>query len=97
MHVEQKYHKDSIKDSHILVSCFEKAEGTARRCKQRIPFTVRDPKILGFIPGVIHFHGMQSLVLREQREAIQESDENKTLENFLTNLKELQSYCPELK
>ena len=30
-----------------------------------------------FIPGVIHFHGMQSLALREHREALQESDANK--------------------
>ena len=94
IYVERKYHKDVIKDSHNLINHFEKPEGTTdyhldtiyrERCNKY-------PKILEFIARAIHFHG-----LRGQRETLQESDENQNLGNFLTCLKELQSYCPKLK
>ena len=40
---------------------------------------------------------MEGLALRGHRETLQESDDNQNLGNFLTYLKELQNYCPELK
>ena len=49
------------------------------------------------IARAIHFHERKSLALRGHRETLQESDEYQNLENFLTYLKELQNYCPELK
>ena len=55
------------------------------------------PKILEVIARAIHFHGRQGLALRGHKETLQESDENQNLRNFLTYLKELQNYCPELK
>ena len=45
----------------------------------------------------IYFHGRQGLALRGHREILQESNENQNVENFLTYLDELKSYCPELK
>ena len=52
---------------------------------------------LEVIARAIHFYERQGLVLREHRETLQESDENQSLGNFLTYLKELQNYYPELK
>ena len=40
---------------------------------------------------------MEGKTLRGHRETLQETDENQNLGNFLTYLKELQNYCPELK
>ena len=98
-HLERKYHKDIMEDSHDLINRFEKPEGTIdyhsstiyqERCNKY-------PKILEIIARAIHFHGKQGLALRGHRESLQESDENQNLGNFLTYLKELQHYCPELK
>ena len=56
IHVEQKYHKGAIKDSHIHINCFEKPEGTIdyqsdpvyhERCN-------KCPKILEVIARAIH-------------------------------------------
>ena len=95
IHVEQKYHKDAIKDSHDLINCFEKPEGTIEyhldtfyheKCNKYPKFA-----------RTIHFHGSKDLALRGHKETLQESDENQNLGRFLTYLKELQNYCPELK
>ena len=53
--------------------------------------------MLEVIARTIHFHGRQGLALRGHKETLQESDENQNFGNFLTYLKELQNYCPELK
>ena len=58
---------------------------------------VTTAKILEVIARTIHFHGRQGLTLNGHRETLQKSDENQNLGNFLTYLKELQNYCPELK
>ena len=64
----------------------------------QIPFTMRGVmNIQKVISRAIYFHGKQGLALRGHRETLQESDENQNLGNFLTYLKELQNYCPELK
>ena len=97
--VARKYHTDAIKDSHNLINCFEKPEGTIdyhsdtayhEKCNKY-------PKILEDIVRAIHFHGRQGFALSGQRETLQESDKTQNLGNFLTYLKELQNYCPELK
>ena len=97
--MERKYHKDAIKDSHNLINRFEKSEGTIdyhldtvyrERCNKY-------SKILEVIARAIHFHGRQGLVLRRHRETVQESDKNQNLGNFLTYLKALQNYYPQLK
>ena len=62
----------------------------------QIIFAVRGTP-LKVIARAIHFYGRQGLALREHRETLQESDANQSLGNFLTYLKELQSYYPELK
>ena len=93
IHVERKLHKDAIKNAHNIINRLEKPEGTIYyhsdvvyhdRCNKY-------PKILEVI--------VKSFIFMEGKEkkTLQESDKNKNLENFLTYLKELQNYCPELK
>ena len=53
-------------------------------------------KILEIIARAIHFHGRQGLALRRHRETLQKIDKNQNLGTFLTYLKQLQNYCPEL-
>ena len=74
IHVERKYHKDTIKDSHNLINRFEKPEGTIayhsdtvyhERCN-------KCPEILEVIARAIHFHGRQGLALKGDRETLQE-------------------------
>ena len=52
--------------------------------------------MLEVIAKAIHFHWWQGLAVRGHRETLQ-SDKNQSLRKFLTYLKELQNYCPELK
>ena len=64
IHVERKYHKDAIKDSHNLINRFEKPEGTIdyhsdtvyhERCNKY-------PEILEVIARAIHFHRTTKLL-----------------------------------
>ena len=64
----------------------------------QIPFSVRGViNIQKVLARAIHFHGRQGLALRRHKEILQESDESQNLGSFLTYLKEIQNYCPELK
>ena len=99
IHAEQKYHKDAIKDSHNLINRFEKPEGTIDYHSDTVyrKRYNKCQKILEVTARAIHFHGRQSLALKEHKETLQGSDENQNLWNFFTYLKEPQNYCPEVK
>ena len=66
MQVEQKYHKDAIKDSHNLINRFEKPEGTIDYHSDTVyrERSNKYPKILEVIAKAIHFHERQVFALK---------------------------------
>ena len=59
IHVERKYHKDAIKNSHNLINRFEKPEGTIDYHPDTVYHESCDkyPKILEDVARAIQFHG----------------------------------------
>ena len=59
IHVERKYHKDAIKNSHNLINRFEKPEGTIDYHPDTVYHESCDkyPKTLEDVARAIQFHG----------------------------------------
>ena len=62
IHVERKYHKDAIKDSHYRINSFEKPDGTIDFHPDTVSHGSRNknPKILEVIAMDIHYYCLQN-------------------------------------